>query len=188
MTLFSSRYSESQSIQNTMQKKYLISFVFLQCALHQKKKKKKLFSAVEMDKERSCFVLKMLQKSWLLSWSCPAPCLFVWQHQVTMVTGRLQGAGETQIILVPRRDQPFPSAIPPHCRGRAQVLFGAFILLFADPFWLVLVSHFLFARHDMKIHAVCLKEKKKKRFCFGMCTMACESYQKTLWLLILNVK
>lgn len=66
-----------------------------------------------MDKERSCFVLKTLQKSWLLSWSSPAPCLFVWQHQVTMVTGRLRGAGETQIIIALQRAQPFLTAIPP---------------------------------------------------------------------------
>lgn len=56
----------------------------------------KLFSAVEMDEERSCFVLKMLQKSWLLSQSSPARCVFVWQPQVTMETGRLQGARDTQ--------------------------------------------------------------------------------------------
>lgn len=58
----------------------------------------KLFSAVEMDEERSCFVLKMLQRSWLLSQSSPAPCVFVWQHHVTMETGRLQGAGETHTV------------------------------------------------------------------------------------------
>lgn len=37
----------------------------------------------------------------------------MWQHQVTMVTGRLQGAGETQSIVVPLWDQPFVSAVPP---------------------------------------------------------------------------
>lgn len=39
-----------------MQKKYIFSFAFLQLALHEKIKlnQSKLFSAVEMDEERSC--------------------------------------------------------------------------------------------------------------------------------------
>lgn len=59
--------------------KYLFSFAFLQYALHEKIKlnQSKLFSAVEMDEERSCFVLKLLQMSWLLSQSSPAPCVCV---------------------------------------------------------------------------------------------------------------
>lgn len=134
--------------------KYLFSFAFLQYALHEKIKlnQSKLFSAVEMDEERSCFVLKLLQMSWLLSQSSPAPCVCVaapsnyGDRQVARSwrdTVHCGAAVRAAICLFKPPPHP-PSALV--LRNSLGAIWGLYSS--AESFWLVLVRDFLFAQHE----------------------------------------
>lgn len=76
-----------------------------------------------------------------------------------MVTSRLEGAGETQFIVVLLPDQPLVSATPRLLRKSLGVIWRLYSS-FAEPFWLALVSAFLFTQHGDQYRVF----KKKKIF------------------------
>lgn len=104
----------------------------------------------------------MLQKSCWLSQSSPAPCVFVWQHQVTMETGRLQEAGETHTVHCGAAVRAAICLCKPPVLGNSLGAIWGLYSSSAESFWLVLVRDFLFAQHE-DTHCVL----KKPWFCFG---------------------
>lgn len=134
-----------------------------------------------MDKERSCFVLKMLQKSWLLSQPSP---LSVCMAAPSYYGDKQVGRGWRDTVHCGAAARPATCLCHPPTAEEELGCYSAPLFFFYRTFLAGTCKCFLIYTTWRSIPCV----QEKKDFALKMCTVAYEPYQKTLWLLILNVK